>query len=358
MNTDILNSEKVTPKINKLLNKFKLNNLNLSITNSIENTSFIILKDGTIKQKRHKNSYLEEYLDNKRLLLAMEASEKPRKTKSYINKNKKKNLFYKTNFYFIKSYEKNNNKNKRNSDNDILGKLQRLNMFENVFINDTLNKELNNREVQYRFSHNNYSNNLNLSFLYNDENIKSGIKKRNNSKISNFNKNNIIIIVFNLKNKKEKEEFKQIICPECKEISNIYFIEDKITIKNCINKHNKNLSINEFIKKQYINEIKCNICKNDKSLYNDKIYICSCKQYICPLCARNHDNSHNMIEYNNRFYKCLKHNNNYISYCNNCNMNLCEKCEENHDNEHKRVSYKEKKPNEKKINEIKKEIKI
>ena len=64
-----------------------------------------------------------------------------------------------------------------------------------------------------------------------------------------------------------------------------------------------------------------------------------------------------MIEYNNRFYKCIKHNNNFISYYNSCNINLCEKCEENHDNRHKRISYKEKKPNEIKLNEIKKEIK-
>ena len=42
----------------------------------------------------------------------------------------------------------------------------------------------------------------------------------------------------------------------------INFIEDKISIKNCINKHIKNYSINEFMKNQYINELKYNICKN------------------------------------------------------------------------------------------------
>ena len=64
-----------------------------------------------------------------------------------------------------------------------------------------------------------------------------------------------------------------------------------------------------------------------------------------------------MINYNDRFYNCVKHNNTFISYCNNCNMNLCEKCEEIHNNKHKIISYKEKKPSEKKLNEIRNEIK-
>ena len=192
-----------------------------------------------------------------------------------------------------------------------------------------------------------------LYFIYNGKNLSF----KNNDKISDFNYKNITIIVFNLNDKKENKGFNQIICPDCKEMSMINFIEDKISIKNCFNKHINNFSIKEFMKKQYINELKCNICKNDKYLYNDKFNICSCKQFICPLCAISHDKSHNMIEYNDRFYKCIKHNNIFISYCNSCNINLCEKCEENHDNKHKRISYKEKKPNEKKLNEIKKEIK-
>ena len=123
------------------------------------------------------------------------------------------------------------------------------------------------------------------------------------------------------------------------------------------NKHNiTNLSINEFIEKQCINELKCDICKNDEYLYNDKFYICSCKQNICPLCAKSHDQTHIMMEYNDRFNKCIKHNNNFITYCNNCNMNLCDECEKNH-KKHKIISFEEKKPNKKILNEIKKEIK-
>ena len=194
-----------------------------------------------------------------------------------------------------------------------------------------------------------------LYFIYNGKNLSF----KNNEKIINLKNKNITINVLNLNNKKEKKELNQIICPECKELAIINFNEDKISINKCINNHNIiDISINELMNNQYINELKCDICNNDKYLYNDKFYICSCKQKICPLCVISHDKRHFMIEYNNRYNKCIKHNDIFISYCNNCNMNLCEKCEEEHNNnKHKRILYKEKKPNDKKLNEIKNEIK-
>ena len=173
------NSETITPTNIKSSNKYNLNNLNLSLINSVENSSYILLKDGTIKQKRHKNSYVEEYLDNKRLLKAIEADSKIRRVKSCVNDNKKKNLFYKANFYFD-SNEKNSEKNIEN-----ISKLQRNNMYENVFIDDNLN-DFNNLENN-RFSHNNYYNNLNLNFYYND--IIKPSKNSKNKKVSKCNCN-------------------------------------------------------------------------------------------------------------------------------------------------------------------------
>ena len=192
-----------------------------------------------------------------------------------------------------------------------------------------------------------------LYFIYNGKKL----FPKDKEKIFKLKNNNIVLFVFNLNNKKENNEVKQIICPKCKEMAIINFDEDKILINNCINKHSIYLSIYDFMQNQCINELKCNICNNDKSLYNEKLYICSCKQYICPLCAISHDETHIMIEYNNRFYKCNSHNNNFISYCNVCNMNLCTKCEGEHNIKHKLILYKEKRPNERKINEIKGEIK-
>ena len=134
--------------------------------------------------------------------------------------------------------------------------------------------------------------------------------------ISNLQNNNIVIIIINLNKSKENKDINQIICPGCKELAIINFDEDKMLINNCINKHNYfNISINEFMEKQIIREIKCNACQNDKYLYNDKFYICTCNQYICPLCIKSHDQAHKMIEYSDRFDRCANHNNNFISYC-------------------------------------------
>ena len=66
------------------------------------------------------------------------------------------------------------------------------------------------------------------------------------------------------------------------------FEEDNIIINKCINNHNNKYYIGDiFMKDQYINELKCDICNNDKYLYNDNFYLCSCNKYICPLCINN-----------------------------------------------------------------------
>ena len=93
------NSIKEVSSVSKSQNKFDLNNIELSLTNSVDNSDFIILKNGTIKQKRKKNSYVERYLNSLRLEKAIENSNKKR-VKSYVNIRNKKNLFYKKNFNF------------------------------------------------------------------------------------------------------------------------------------------------------------------------------------------------------------------------------------------------------------------
>ena len=182
MNNNYIKSKTITPNNKKSFKKFNLNlnNLNLSLTNTIDNSSFIILKDGTIKPKRHKNSYFEGYLDNKRLLIAMDTESKIRRVKSCVNDNKKKNLFYKANCLNYKI----NNSDKRNSDTNIPVNLHRINMFENVFIDENQDNEFNgnNSKNKNRYSHNNYHNNLNLNFSYNDKIRPVGPKINNKNK--------------------------------------------------------------------------------------------------------------------------------------------------------------------------------
>jgi len=209
-----------------------------------------------------------------------------------------------------------------------------------------------------------------LIFLYKGNKI--------NNKILLNKLDNIIISVFNIRmNKKNKEYY--IRCPKCQNLS-IFNINKNnnnkynISLNNCINNHEyNNLSINEFINYQNNIKIKCDICKNDRILYNDNFYICSCGKYICKLCLEKHSiKNHYIIEYNRRYDTCNKHGKKYISYCNDCKLNLCEKCEGKHyKSKHKIIIYKmiinkirkeeiekDLKENIKKIKAYKKEINI
>ena len=58
-----------------------------------------------------------------------------------------------------------------------------------------------------------------------------------------------------------------------------------------------------------ISQIKCDICKdrNKSNTFNYEFYICyECK--ICPLCKSKHDNTHTIINYDNKNNICNKHN--------------------------------------------------
>ena len=208
-------------------------------------------------------------------------------------------------------------------------------------INEALSKFISN--IDY--------NENDLVFLYKGKKI--------NNKISLNKLNNIIISVFNIRvNKKINNCY--ITCPKCQNLSylninknNIY----NISLNNCKNNHEYgDLSINEFIKYQNNIKIECDICKNNKNLYNNNFYICSCEKLLCKLCLEKHNiKNHNIIKYNKRFDICNIHEKEYISYCKECKLNLCEKCEVEHYN-HKIILYKIIISNKIKIEEMKKDL--
>ena len=154
--------------------------------------------------------------------------------------------------------------------------------------------------------------------------------------LNKLNHNNIIISVFNIKNSKtDNEKFNYIKCPKCYNLSFLSINNNNnITLENCINNHKfDDILIHEFIKKQKKNleNIECNICNNNKNLYNNNFYICSCGKRICKLCLENHNiENHNIIEFNKRYSICNNHEKEFISYCKDCKMNLCEECEKDH----------------------------
>jgi len=211
----------------------------------------------------------------------------------------------------------------------------------------------------------------NLNFLYSGEKLTN----YENKKLCELNsKDNIInISVYEKKelndnpsNKLGLKISEHIICPKCKNFSEIDISNFKILLKNCDNNHSMpGLFMNDFITTQYIDDSKilCNECKKSgkdiEEKDNIKLLMCSCGKIVCQGCFENHKNkeenhslNHYNINYNDKNYFCFKHNEMYTSYCQNCKKNICNKCEEEH-NKHLIENYKKISPKDSLIEKIK-----
>ena len=142
---------------------------------------------------------------------------------------------------------------------------------------------------------------------------------------------------------------KDISCPKCGDISKIDITDYKILFQ-CKNNHNKgNILLNEYksTQKVDISKIKCEKCKinNKGNSYENMFFICcSCNINLCPLCKNEHDKSHNIINYDDKNYICINHNQRFNSYCETCRKNLCLFCEKEHqekEKSHKLINYLE-----------------
>ena len=202
-----------------------------------------------------------------------------------------------------------------------------------------------------------------LLFLYKGKNI-SFINSQQIFNKFKYNKD-IIISVYNINiNNKIENISENFICPECKNLTFLNFNDDNIN--NSKNKYTndcsyKYASISRFMNKQMLDEnaIKCSICNNKKYLYGNNFYICSCKKKLCELCINKHkkNSKHNLIYFKQVYNICIRHLTQFFSYCSFCNLNLCEKCEEDHIfHKNKIIIFKKEMPNEKRRDEMKKEI--
>ena len=98
--------------------------------------------------------------------------------------------------------------------------------------------------------------------------------------------NNIIITVYNLKRNITNDNISDnIICPDCKNLTFLNF--NDININNCKNIHMNEkskefTSITEFMDNQIIDEeeIKCDICNNNKYLIIIFIFVLVKKKYV------------------------------------------------------------------------------
>ena len=146
-----------------------------------------------------------------------------------------------------------------------------------------------------------------LVFLYKGKILDA---KNIKNKLDYANSRNIIFVFKKKQMRSEKKEkIKDIICPECQRLSLLNINDDKsFTINNCHCGHNFNLNLDSFLYLQKIDEskINCYKCGNNKSYYNNLIYINSKGKYICPLCLDSNDTD--IINYKFKFFYCNKHN--------------------------------------------------
>lgn len=200
-----------------------------------------------------------------------------------------------------------------------------------------------------------------LYFIYGGDMLKQNLTFKEHANENDKKRLKMSILVNNREDDEEDEneslkKSKYIICPECKECCKIKINDYKFELYDCKNKHKKeNISIDDFEETQNYDEskIKCQICNNSNksTAYNNVFYICfDCKKNLCPLCNSKHDKSHNIIDYDDKFYTCDLHYESYISYCDDCKKDICITCEMEHSG-HKIISYGSILPNVKKIKE-------
>ena len=207
-----------------------------------------------------------------------------------------------------------------------------------------------------------------LFFLYNGNMIEkeSTIDQTINEE---DRKNNKMIILVNLLDYENEENTfvfsKETICPKCKSNIKMNVKDYKILLYECKNKHRSdNIILENFAETQKIDQSKiiCDKCKskNKSETHNNIFFIClTCKINLCPICCTSHDKTHKKINYDHKNYICEKHNNSFISYCENCLQNTCVICEAEHNSHivaHFSKILPDKNELKQKINEIRKII--
>ena len=208
-----------------------------------------------------------------------------------------------------------------------------------------------------------------LYYIYNGSTIKNDeltFDKIANSEDKKRKKMNILVneLLQEQPNQEQDEciiKSKDIICPECKDNIKFKLDDYNILLFECKNKHDKDLLIYEFNETQNINisKIICQNCKkyNKGNVHDNIFYKCNiCKLNLCPICYSIHDKSHKIINYDDKYYICEKHNKEYIAYCKDCKQNICLFCEQNH-KKHNILTYGQLLPNIDNINSHLKEFK-
>ena len=147
---------------------------------------------------------------------------------------------------------------------------------------------------------------------------------------------NIVVIMNEVFQGNNKIQSKDIICPICKEIILINIKDFKIDLSGCKCKLNlNNLSLFQYEQTQKIDllKIKCDQCneRNKFDSHKNIFYFCfTCNKNLCPLCKENHNQSHLIINEDDKNYICKYHGELFCKYCKTCKENICVRCEKKH----------------------------
>ena len=137
-----------------------------------------------------------------------------------------------------------------------------------------------------------------------------------------------------------KRRTKIFKCSKCTSNNAVIKIEGyRLKFFGCCNNHDDLRRFEEYEDSQRINfgNIKCdnNKCgKTQKNTLEDFYKCLKCSNlngyaiYYCNTCNQSH--KHKTIKYDEKYYYCTEHYNEYISYCSSCKQNLCETCEKKH----------------------------
>ena len=184
-----------------------------------------------------------------------------------------------------------------------------------------------------------------LFFIYSGKKINLNLAFNEVINSSDLKNKCFTLIVNSIEDKPEESHLikaSQSICPKCSEIATIEIQNYNIKL-TCNNGDINNLSISQYETSQKIDQSKvvCGICKinNKAEAYQNVFYICNnCKINLCNLCKCKHDELHNIIKYDDKYYICEEHSEYYNLYCKSCKKNLCSECEQFH-NDHEYLTY-------------------
>ena len=135
--------------------------------------------------------------------------------------------------------------------------------------------------------------------------------------------------------------------------------ENKNVIIKCINGHNAQMSLSEYMQKGFLNSLdrvicnKCNIKHEPKKVFK---YCENCDKIFCKSCLKEHNKiylNHYYISVRKMDIICCKHELNFSFFCEQCQKNLCIKCIHTHKKKgHQLLSLKKSKLSKNKLNEI------